>query len=239
MTADFSIKEVNHFFNKKRNDLLTESNDYFFLSKKVDYIEKIFCESKKVEKTELERKKDKPLLLVFNMQNDFIYGCLRSNTVEKVLSPIKNVVSEAWRRNIPIVHVCDSHFQGMDPDFEIWGDHAIEGSTGAEIISSLLNIPFEYIIKKQGYSAFYDTKLDEILRFWNIKHIYMCGVYTEAAILQSTLDAFNRGYKVWLIEDCITGHKKRGHENAMENMASYCHAGIIDSIRVSQEFQKI
>ncbi len=85
------------------------------------------------------------------------------------------------------------------------GSHAAEGSLGADLIKLLQSIPYEYMIKKQGYSAFYDTNLQEILDFWDIRNLFFCGVYTEVALFQSTLDAFHRGYRLWLIEDGITG----------------------------------
>ena len=238
LSPDAEEDAVQSLFNRRRNDLLTQSNDYYVLAKKIDYVEQCFGKSMRLGTDKKDEQPNGAVLLVFNMQNDFIYGTLRSDLVENVTISIKNLVTTAWQTNIPIIHICDCHHPGQQNDWEIWGAHAEDGSEGADIIKMLRGIPYEYLVKKRGYSAFYDTKLDDILAFWGIKHIFMCGVYTEVAIFQSTLDAFNRGYKTWLVEDCLTGHQKIGHENAMNNMKVFCHAKVIQSAAVFPLFHE-
>lgn len=73
----------------------------------------------------------------------------------------------------------DAHLKGIDRELTIWGDHAIAGTKGAEVIPELKVSEKDFIVPKRRYSGFFQTDL----------HTHMCVRHTSA-------DAFCLGYDV-------------------------------------------
>ena len=80
----------------------------------------------------------------------------------------------------------------------------IEGS-GGEITDARLKCDREkdIIIKKNKYSAFYNTNLQEILKRNNIENLIIVGTKTNNCILATTFDAFNHNYNIYVIKNLV------------------------------------
>lgn len=84
------------------------------------------------------------------------------------------------------------------------------GSPGAETIPELrrfgdrlLEVP-----GKRGLNAFSNTQLDGVLRARKIKDVAVCGVVASICIDSTGRGAFERGYRVSLLSDCISGRTR-------------------------------
>jgi len=60
----------------------------------------------------------------------------------------------------------------------------------------------EYFIRKHVYSGFVGTRLDELLRYLDIKNLFTVGFSADACLMTTIIDALWRNYKVIMLRDC-------------------------------------
>jgi len=60
----------------------------------------------------------------------------------------------------------------------------------------------EYFVRKHVYSGFVGTRLDLLLRYLDIKNLFVVGFSADACLLTTVIDALWRNYKVVLLRDC-------------------------------------
>lgn len=66
------------------------------------------------------------------------------------------------------------------------------------------------VLEKRTYTAVTNELIDYIKES-NITTIYLCGIDTDACVLKTSLDLFDMGYNVKIIENCTRSHS--GQEN--------------------------
>jgi acyl-CoA reductase-like NAD-dependent aldehyde dehydrogenase len=64
-------------------------------------------------------------------------------------------------------------------------------------------IKLEKIIHKSFYSAFEEGKLDGVLDSLKSDTIFIAGLYLHSCIRATVLDAYQRGFKIWIAEDAV------------------------------------
>jgi nicotinamidase-related amidase len=69
-------------------------------------------------------------------------------------------------------------------------------------------LPHEYYIRKHVYSAFFDTRLDTLLRNLGIKNLISAGFWADICMLATALDAFYRNYRVIWLRDGTLGDEQ-------------------------------
>ncbi|MEM3402800.1 MAG: isochorismatase family cysteine hydrolase, partial [Candidatus Hadarchaeales archaeon] len=75
-------------------------------------------------------------ILVVDMIRDFVTGKLGFKGAEEAAKKLKPVLEVAREKGLPIIYICDSH-KKSDPEISIWGEHAMKGTRGAEVIDEL------------------------------------------------------------------------------------------------------
>jgi ureidoacrylate peracid hydrolase len=60
----------------------------------------------------------------------------------------------------------------------------------------------EYFVRKHVYSGFVGTRLDLLLRYLDIRNLFVVGFSADACLLTTIIDALWRNYKVVLLRDC-------------------------------------
>ena len=60
----------------------------------------------------------------------------------------------------------------------------------------------EYFVRKHVYSGFVGTRLDLLLRYLDIKNLFVVGFSADACLMTTIIDALWRNYKVILLRDC-------------------------------------
>ncbi|RLG01944.1 MAG: cysteine hydrolase [Thaumarchaeota archaeon] len=146
----------------------------------------------------------KTAVMIIDMQNDFIKkeGKLYVPRSEELIKTIKSVLDKARKASATIIYTQDWHHSD-DPEFEIWGEHALAGSWGAEIVEELEPKEGEFVIKKPSYDAFYGTPLEHVLKYRNIESLILMGVLANICVLHTAGSAAMRGYKLIIPVDCI------------------------------------
>lgn len=147
------------------------------------------------------------------------------------------VALDACRRaGIPIIYT--QHW--LDPSgVDAWRDepldggrplHSVAGEAGAEIHPRLTPRPEDVVVRKQRFSAFYETNLDLILRHMRVEHVIMLGLWSEACFETTVWDALWREYRITIVKDACGTATELMHMTAMLDLANWLYAGeIIDA----------
>jgi len=147
-----------------------------------------------------------------DLQNDFLEnGALPCKRFSALIQPLQQFYGAVRARHIPILYICDNH-RKEDPELEIWEDHTIEGTWGAEIVRELWPGPGDYVIKKRYFNGFIQTDLQKILDHLNVGTILFTGWRTHVCIAQTAIDAFQRGYRTMVVRDGVNSTTKEEHE---------------------------
>ena len=167
-------------------------------------------------------------LLVTDMLNDFVNkgSTLEVPTARAIIQPIRKEISKARKARIPIIYCCDAH-KVNDPEFKLWPRHAVKGTAGADVIKQLEPHKEDYMVKKTNYSCFYKTTLDKLLKKLGTNHLIITGVVTNICILYTTAEAYMRGCKVTIPQNCVAALTKRDHQFALQQMSRIFHARVV------------
>jgi len=95
-----------------------------------------------------------------------------------------------------------------------------KGEIGSEVIPEIRAFG-EKIIEvqgKKGLNAFVGTKLEKILTDNNVEEIILAGCVCSICIDSTGRSAAERGFKVTMISDCITGRTMFEHDYYVENV---------------------
>jgi nicotinamidase/pyrazinamidase len=181
-------------------------------------------------------------LLIVDFQNDFTPGgALPVAEGDRIAGPIDELLDSfdlvvATRDWHPPEH---GSFQGADVDPAawrgadppgIWPAHCVQGTPGAELHPRLDQAKVDVVIDKgqdpnsQGYSAFQDTRLGDLLRERGVDRLFVTGLATDYCVKNSVLDALGLGFDVTVVEDAVRGVDVQpgDSERALEQME---HAG--------------
>jgi nicotinamidase-related amidase len=122
-------------------------------------------------------------LVVVDMQNDFVSqgGSLLVPDAEATIPAINGLLELARAHGMRVVYSQDTHRDG-DPEWQIWPEHAREGSWGWNIVDALAPAEDETVICKVRYDAFYGTPLDHLLRLWGVDTLVICGTVANICV---------------------------------------------------------
>ena len=112
----------------------------------------------------------------------------------------------------------DLQVQRRFPDGDI---PVLRGTEGTAMIRELVD-PRDIVMEKNRDSGFYETPLDEKLQELGVKTVVVTGVQTQICVQTTAADAFFRGYKVWVPEECVFSIKEEDKKRSLEWMQDYC-----------------
>jgi nicotinamidase-related amidase len=144
-------------------------------------------------------------LVVVDMQNDFVKegGSLVVPDAEGTIPRIRVLLDLARESGIRVVFTQDTHNED-DPEWEIWPEHAREGSWGWELVEELAPLVDEAVIRKVRYDAFYGTALDHLLRTWDVETLVICGTVANICVHYTAASAALRWYEVVIPRDATS-----------------------------------
>ncbi|MDP6612483.1 MAG: isochorismatase family cysteine hydrolase [Candidatus Hydrothermarchaeota archaeon] len=166
-------------------------------------------------------------LLVIDVLRDFIYedGALPVEGAAKLIPRINEEIKKFRCRGEPVIFIADSHAED-DKEFEIWPKHCVKGSEGGEVVEELDKDNRDEIVEKTTYSAFYNTRLEEVLKEKGITEVVLTGVLTDICVMHTAADAAMHGYNVRVLKDCVASSSREPHEWALKHMKSILNASI-------------
>ena len=145
-------------------------------------------------------------VLVVDMQKDFCYedGALFvGDAVRRIIPNIRALLEDAQRKGLQLIFTQDWH-SPEDDEFAVWGRHCVEYTRGAELIDELAEVEERaFVVRKQKYTAFFETELEAHLREKGIRKLIIVGVATNICVLHTAIDASLRGFEIIVPEDCV------------------------------------
>jgi len=85
--------------------------------------------------------------------------------------------------------------------------HKMQSSPDIDIHESLSSLAKpENTFEKNTYSIFKSNKFVDFLESYGIRELILCGLDTDACILASQYDGFDRGYKITVLDDLCACH---------------------------------
>ena len=137
-----------------------------------------------------------PAILVVDMLNDFVTGSIGCPRAVEILPATARLLAAAREKGVPVIYCNDCHLPGIDRELQIWGDHAIKGTPGAEVVPELTPQACDYVVPKRRYSGFFQTDLDILLKELGVKTVVITGLHTHMCCRHTSADAYCLGYDV-------------------------------------------
>lgn len=161
------------------------------------------------------------------MLEDFVDGALANPRAQEIVAPLQRLLAHARRAGWVVVFSNDAHEPG-DPELAVWGDHAMAGSRGAEVIEALEPRPgaHELVSPKRAYGAFDGTGLDEQLRSHGVDEVVLAGQHTHICVRHSAYGALIRGYRITVPRDAVCTFEGVDEEDALAYLHSVYGATI-------------
>ncbi len=157
----------------------------------------------------------KTVLLLVQLQNDFCpEGALPVPEGHHVIPVANEWIGVFAEQGYGIVATRDWHppnhcsFQEQGGP---WPVHCVQGSLGAQFHPDLKMPPGTLIVsgatnpKKEAYSGFDGTTLDERLEDLGVQTVYVIGLATDYCVKQTVLDACRLGFRVVVLSDGVRG----------------------------------
>lgn len=166
-------------------------------------------------------------VVVIDMQNCFAHedGRLYAPPSGEVISPIAEFVENARDSGAEIIYTQDTHtleqfeekFEHYD-EFDRWGEHAVEGSWGHEIVSQLTPDQDDYVLQKETYDAFHNTNLHSELQSKNIEQVLFVGTLANVCVMHSASSAALRDYDSIVVEDLVGYLEESDKQYALDHV---------------------
>ncbi|MDU4379451.1 MAG: isochorismatase family cysteine hydrolase [Anaerococcus vaginalis] len=168
------------------------------------------------------------VLLVIDLQNDFVDGALGNKGNDKIVKPIESLVENF---DGEVIFTRDTHDENYLESLEgshLPVKHCIKNSKGWQIKIDTKN---HKIIDKPSFGSYelveYLKKLNEKEK---IENIYMVGICTDICVLSNAILIKNAllDTEVTVIEDLCKATNEKNHKIAIEAMKS-CQVNIVNS----------
>ncbi|MBI3586591.1 MAG: cysteine hydrolase [Ignavibacteriales bacterium] len=176
-------------------------------------------------------------VLVIDMLNDFITGKLRCERADRIIPNLIRFLAEAREKDVPVIYAGDAHLK-EDFELRVWGEHAMKGTGGAEVIPELRPESSDYLFEKRTYSAFFETGLDQFLRSLGVTRLYITGLHTNICDRHTSADAFFRGYDLVILEDGVEAFDQKAHDEGLEYLKTNYGAEIKTTEEVIKTWQR-
>jgi nicotinamidase-related amidase len=158
-------------------------------------------------------------LIIVDMLKDFVDGKLANPKAQAITEPLQRLLGHARKDGWVVVFSNDAH-SPQDPELKIWGEHAMAGDPGAEVIEELTPREGDIISEKHHYGAFDDTGLDEQLRERGVGEVVITGQHTHICVRHSSYGALIRGYEITIPRDAVCGFEGVNEDDALEYLAA-------------------
>ncbi|MEP2983698.1 MAG: isochorismatase family cysteine hydrolase [Sulfitobacter sp.] len=175
-------------------------------------------------------------LLTIDLQNDFLHpegaygragqGADAILALPDRIAPLKSALTQAGgtyvsaqftlvpgRDDEPLIA---PHLRELRP-FLTKGDFA-PGGFGHALVDTLA--PADFTIEKVAYSAFYQTRLEYILRAMKIDTLIIGGIVTNGGVASTVRDAHLRDIHTILLSDGCAAFKDDVHEATLTSLGS-------------------
>ena len=156
-----------------------------------------------------------PAILVVDMLNDFVTGALGCDRARAIVPATAKLLEAARSKGVPVIYCNDAHLPGIDRELQIWGDHAIACTPGAEVIPELAPQKQDFVVPKRRYSGFFQTDLDILLKELGVKTVVMTGLHAHMCVRHTSADAYCLGYDVVVAKEAVNSFTEEDYQGGL------------------------
>ena len=176
-------------------------------------------------------------LIVIDMLNDFVTGELKTERAKRIIPNIRRLIQAARDAGIPVIYSNDAHLP-VDSELKKWGEHAMKGTRGAEVIPQLKAGKSDYVLEKRTYSGFFETGLDLVLREIDVDTIILTGLHANICVRHTAADGFFRGYKIVVPKDATEALSEQEYQQGIEYLKKVYDAEITETDEVIKRWSQ-
>jgi nicotinamidase-related amidase len=160
-------------------------------------------------------------LLLIDVINrfDFDGGDALLRSTRPMAEKLAALKARAARAGMPVVYVNDN-FGRWRSDFRAIVQHCSgEDNRGRDVVERLAPVPTDYFVLKPSNSAFYASVLETLLRDFETETLVLTGVATDNCVLFTAHDAYLRGFRLFVPEDCVAAESAARSRQALQIIA--------------------
>lgn len=170
----------------------------------------------------------KRAILVVDMLNDFVTGALKCDRGLAIVPKTAELLRGAREKGVPVIFCNDAHLRGIDHELKLWGDHAIAGTKGAEVIPELELCEKDYVVSKRRYSGFFHTDLDLLLKELGVDTVILTGLHAHMCVRHTAADAYQLGYGIVVAKDATDSFTEEDYLYGIKYLKEVYGAEITD-----------
>lgn len=170
----------------------------------------------------------KRAILVVDMLNDFVTGALKCDRGLAIVPKTAELLRGAREKGVPVIFCNDAHLRGIDHELKLWGDHAIAGTKGAEVIPELELCEKDYVVPKRRYSGFFHTDLDLLLKELGVDTVILTGLHAHMCVRHTAADAYQLGYGIVVAKDATDSFTEEDYLYGIKYLKEVYGAEITD-----------
>lgn len=102
---------------------------------------------------------------------------------------------------------------------------ALPGTAG-QVARAMAPAARDFTLLKPRHSAFYATPLDILLQQLRCKRLIVTGIAADSCVFFSAMDAYLRGYSLWVPVDCVAAESADARDQALAQMARVLKADV-------------
>ena len=167
----------------------------------------------------------KKVLVVVDMQKDFITGVLGSEVARAVVEPIARLLKSYRESGWKIIHTADTHSaqeyaDGFSQESVRIPQHCIKGEDGWQFVDELRPAPGETVVEKPSFGSLELAGM--IGAIGRDVVIELCGVCTDICVVSNAL-ALRASFpenKIAVLQNLCAGTSQQAHEAALTVMRS-------------------
>lgn len=161
------------------------------------------------------------LLVVVDMQKDFVDGVLGTKEAREIVEPLVELVKAEQEKGTEVVFTMDTHseeYLKTQEGKKLPVPHCVKGSEGWELIPELKPLAEGCRIFEKP--AFGSTELADFVRRHHYEEIVLAGLCTDICVISNAilLKSAVPESEVSIISSCCAGITPKSHENALEAM---------------------
>jgi len=186
-------------------------------------------------------------LVIQDLQNDVIVeggafadsGAPAHATAQNVVANVRGLADACRKAGVPVIHVwyvVDPGAAGLKLNAPLFegvesANALVRGTWGAAPAEGLEQQDGDFVVEKMRMNAFYDTRLDSLLRGLGVETLIITGAWTNMSIEHTARHAADAGYRAVVASDGTStlndDWQRAALEYSMQNVAAVATCGEI------------
>jgi nicotinamidase-related amidase len=150
---------------------------------------------------------------------------LRAPALEAALATAR-LRARLGKRGVRCIYVNDNYGEWSTDFRSLWRTCAALQDEPGRIARTLKPGPEDFTVLKPRHSGFYATPLDLLLHDLKCKRLVITGMAADNCVFFTAMDAYLRGYSLWIPDDCVAAESDEVKQLALSHMKRVLKASV-------------